>query len=168
MGTYSSATRNLRNGSLTLKDGSGTPKTVTDPCMDGDLSWTITNNNTIDYCRGVATGFRSGNKEPCKVSFTVKMASLLGKTAHSGDPYTVYEILTNQGSTFTSTSTGAGSPFTLDLVFTLASPDSASAYNETVTFEDFIIDSVVNSEGDPNTIKVDGRTLSQKPTVARA
>ncbi len=168
MGTYSSATRSLRNGSLTIKDGSGTPKTVTDPCMDGDLTWTIANNNTVDYCRGVATGWRKGNKEPCKISFTLKMASLLGKTANSADPYTAYEILTNQGSAFTSTVAGAGGVYALDLVFTLASPDSANDYDETVTFTDMVIDSCVQAEGDPNTIKVDGRMLEEKPTVARA
>lgn len=162
---YSTATRSLRDGSLTLKDGSATPKTVSSVCMDGDLTWTIKQNHTPDECRGVNVGWRKGKKEPCEFSFTLKAAQLAQKTIASGDPACAYELLTNRASYFTTTSSGSGGVFTIDMVFTIASPEGTS--DETVTFEDCVLDTIVYAEGDMNTIKVTGRALAEMPTVAR-
>ncbi|CAB4162412.1 hypothetical protein UFOVP785_36 [uncultured Caudovirales phage] len=162
---YSSATRSLRDGSLTISDGSVSAKTCTAPCMKGDLKWDITQNYVEDLCRGVPTSWRKGNKVPCKITFSAKMSQLIQKTAASADPISVYEILTNQGSFFTTTSSGSGGVYSLDLIFTIVSPAGTS--DEIVTFEDCVFSKITCSEGDENEIQVEAMCLAEKPTVAR-
>lgn len=162
---YSTAVRSYRDGSITLKDGAGTPKTCVAPCMKGDLKWDITNDYKVVSCRGVPTGWVKGDKVPCKFSFSGYMAQLAQKTVASGDPTTLYEMLTNRSSYFTSTISGSGDVFALDLVFTIASPAGTS--DETVTFEDCVFTKISCSEADENMIQVEGMCLAEMPTVAR-
>ena len=74
---YSTATRNMRNGSIVIKDGAGTPKSCTVVCDDGDFTWTIQQDIKEIYCRGTLTDKRKGNDMPCELSVTVKWAQLI-------------------------------------------------------------------------------------------
>ena len=161
----SSVTRSLRSGSLTLKDGSGTPKTCVAPCQKGDLKWDVVQDYKATTCRGVPDHWRKGDKVPCKISFSGYWSQLASKTVASGDATCLYEILLNRSSYFTTTSTGAGGVFSLDLVFTCTSPLGTS--DETVTFEDCVITKVSCAEGDENMITVECMSLSEQPTIAR-
>lgn len=164
---YTTVTRSLRDGSLTLTDGSVSPKSCIAPCMKGDLKWDISQDYKPTVCRGVNTDWRKGDKVPCKVSFSAKMGQLIQKTASSADPICVYEILTNQGSFFKTTSAGSGGVYSLDLIFTIASPDPDIASDEIITFEDCVFTKITCSEGDENEIQVEAMCLAEKPTVTR-
>ena len=162
---YSNTVRSLRDGSITVSDGSVSAKTCTAPCMKGDLKWDIAQDYKEVLCRGVPTGWRKGNKVPCKFTFSAHMTQLIQKTAASADPVSLYEILTNQGSFFTTTSSGAGSVYSLDMTFTIASPAGTS--DEIVQFDDCVFTKISCAEGDENQIQVEGMCLAEKPTVTR-
>ena len=70
MATSPTVTRGLRDGAIVIKDGTGTPKTVTVQCDEGNLTWTESQNAVEKMCRGVATGFTKGPDIFCTGSFT--------------------------------------------------------------------------------------------------
>lgn len=161
----STATRSLRSGSMTLKDGSATPKTCVAPCQKGDLTWTVSQKYESTDCRGVPDHWRKAAKQKCKFSFSGYWSQLASKTVLSSDATCLYEILLNRSSYFTSTSSGSGGVFSLDIVFTCVSPAGTS--DETITFPNCVFTSVKCAEGDENMITVEGEMLAEQPTIAR-
>lgn len=161
--------RNLRDGELTIVDGtSGTPQTLTVLIDEGDLSWTERLNTIEVKDRGsVAAGHtRPGDDESVSLSFSAKWTQLIGKSADAADPLQVYEFLTfTSGANVVSTST-AGEQDTLQLEFTVVDP--AGAAGEKVTFARVYRESLTMSEGDEfNLIAFTGRDFETRPAVTR-
>src|SRR5436190_8521984 len=120
----SQLTRNLRDGELVIKDGSGTPKTLTVLLDAGDLSWTQRQKTIEVKDRGsIAAGhLRKGDDESVQLSFTAKWTQLLGKSANVADPLQLYEALMfTSGSGIASTSS-PGQEETLTFEFTVVDP----------------------------------------------
>lgn len=138
------AKMSLKNAVLTIKDGAGSPITVTCKIGDGDLSWTEAQNIEYELDRGNLdpTLVREGDDVPIEVSFDIVWEYYEG----SGTVYTPHDILTNrdmsssnddrqEGSTFTSTGDSC-TPYAVDLTFTITN-NCGSGSNETMVFRDF-------------------------------
>jgi len=116
-------------------------------------------------CRGSVDHRREGNTVGFTLSFDAAWYQLISKTANSGDPVSVYEILSNPGSYFTSTEDGA---YCLDIEFTVADPNTTNGNDEKITFPDVFIEKVDCSEGeDKNMIAFSGRGKVRAPTITR-
>lgn len=162
---YTAATRSLRDGSLVIKDGSGSPKTCTVVCDDGDLRWTSPQEWRRVLCRGTFSHRRPGDDVAKELSFTMKWMQLLGYTANSSDPITPYEIIENVESLFTSTES---SSYALSYEFTVADPNPASpSAAEKVVFADVWKTNLECAEGDEyNTLAFSGE-FEVAPTITR-
>lgn len=164
----SNLTRNLRDGELVLKDGGGTPKTITLVLDEGDLSWTETSDTKEILDRGRISGghTRPGNDVSCQMDFSTKWTQLIQKTVSSSLDYVVYEFINNIGGGLTSTS-GTGQEFTLKYEFTVDDPEGLRG--ELITFAKVFKNTLSLGEGDEyNTIRFSGRDFETKPTITRA
>ena len=123
-------TRNLRDGTLVIRDGAGTPNSTTVPLHDEALTWIEASPvvNVLD--RGTLSHMRPGPESPVTGEFTAKFKRF--ETA-AGDP-SPYEAITRTGAAaaWTSTNDDGGDVYTVELVFTIADPDGGS--DEVVTF----------------------------------
>lgn len=164
MPTYTNVARNIRNGSLVIKDGSGTPKTCTVACS-GNLKWTESREMIEIKCRGAIDHRREGDDIGFDVSFDATWYQLISKTVNSGDPTSLYEILSNPGAYFTSTEDGA---YCLDFEFTVADPNTTNGNDEKIVFPDVFIQKVDCGEAaDQNKISVTGKGKVRAPTITR-
>lgn len=165
----SNLTRNLRDGELTIKDGtSGTPQSLTVLLDEGDLRWMVRARTIEVKDRGsIAAGHtRKGDEESVSLSFTAKWTQLIGKSASGADPLQLYEMLMfASGANVVSTSQ-AGEQDTLTLQFTVVDP--AGAASERITFAKVYRESLTMSEGDEaNLIAFTGRAFVSRPVVTR-
>jgi hypothetical protein len=164
----SQLTRNLRDGELVIKDGSGTPKTLTVLLDEGDLSWTQRQRTIEVKDRGSITAghLRKGDDESVQLSFTAKWTQLLGKTANPADPLQLYEtLMLASGSGIVSTSS-PGQQETLTFEFTVVDPSGTAS--EKIVFNKVYRETLTMSEGDDcNVIAFTGRSFATAPVVAR-
>jgi len=164
----SQLTRNLRDGELVIKDGSGTPKTLTVLLDEGDLSWTQRQRTIEVKDRGsIAAGhLRKGDEESVQLSFTARWTQLLGKSADSADPLQLYETLMfTAGAGIVSTSS-PGQQETLTFEFTVVDP--AGTASEKIVFPKVYRETLTMSEGDDsNVIAFTGRSFATAPVVSR-
>lgn len=164
MPTYTNVVRTVRDGTLVIKDGSGTPKSCTAACS-ADLSWTQTREMKEVKCRGTIDHRREGDVQGFELSVSFKWFQLISKTANSGDPVSVWEILSNPGGYFTSTEDGS---YCLDFEFTVSDPNTTNGNDEKIVFSDVFIETVNPSESDDeNMISFTGRGKVYAPTVTR-
>jgi len=165
MATHTEVARNIRDGSLVIKDGTpGTPKSCTVACS-GNLKWTETRSLVEIMCRGSIDHRREGDTVGFTMSFDATWFQLISKTAHSGDPVSLYEILSNPGAYFTSTEDGA---YCLDFEFTVADPNTTNGNDEKIVFSDVFVEKVDCGEGnDKNTISFSGKGKVRAPTISR-
>jgi hypothetical protein len=162
----SNITRNLRDGELTIKDGTGTPKSLTLTLDNGDLSWDETDSTLEIKDRGVLSHTRPGDQMSCPLSFSAKWVQLIAASTSGGSTYMLYEMVDNLNSTFVSVAS-TGWQFALKYVFQVVDP--AGANNETITFNKVHKTTLKCSEGDEtNTISFSGVDFEQRPTITRA
>lgn len=165
----SNVTRNLRDGELVIKDGTGgTPKSLTVLLDEGDLKWVVRSQTIEVKDRGsIAAGHtRKGNDESVSLSFTAKWTQLLGKSANSGDPLQLYEMLMFVSGAGIASTSGAGEQDTLTFEFTVVDP--AGAAGEKITFSKVYRESLTMTEGDDaNLIAFTGRSFATRPVVIR-
>lgn len=161
----STLTRNLRDGQMVVKDGGGTPKSLTLTLDEGDVSWNEPLETVQVFDRGVHDHTRPGNAVSCTMSFGVKWNQLISFTALSSDGNVFYEMVNNLGSNYTSTS-GTGQQFTLKYEFTVTSPSGSGS--ELITFNKVFKNSLDMSEGDDwNKIVFNGTDFEPKPVITR-
>lgn len=165
MATHTEIARNIRDGSLVIKDGtSPTPKSATIACS-GNLKWTETRTLIEVKCRGEIDHRREGDDVGFDVSFDTTWFQLVSITKNSGDPVSAYEIVSNPGAFFTSTEPGA---YCLDFEFTVVDPDTVAGNDEKIVFPDVFIEKVECAEGDDkNMITVSGKGKVRAPTITR-
>lgn len=163
------ATRNLRNGQITIQDNGGSNSLVV-PIEEGNLSWTETRAAAVVHNRGVISHRASTTEEPITLSFTIKYVAIEGRTTSAADP-TVHDALTKTGNASAWVSVEDCGPYAVDLVFDVTSPclASASDEDEQITFPGFHADSFQFDEGDEyNTLAISGTALATAPTVTRS
>lgn len=159
-------TRNLRDGQLTINDGTTpTPETVTVTLDEGDLSFTINKNTIQVFDRGTHSHTRPGNDASVSLSWSAKWTELLGATLYTPTSATLYEIINNEGDIFESTD-GVGRQYTTEYVFLVTDPEEGATTDQQITFAKCYVESFECSEGDEyNTMSYSGVDFEKKPTI---
>lgn len=156
-------TRNLRDGQIKLKDGTGTPLSVTLTLESGDLSWSVKQVGIQVLDRGVLDHVRLGDQQPVALSFTIKVDRVHEATS----PVTVYNAFKKTGAAATWVSVGASHEvFMLKVEFTVLDPAGGGADNEVITFNRVYYEEMNYSEGDEtNTLEFSGVDHETAPTI---
>lgn len=160
------APRNLTDGVLTVKDGSGTPKTLTVALDAGELKWSRKRALNPVYNRGSIASVRKGRDQMFDVSFKVAFDFLAGDTA--GTTPSLSEALHGDGLAASSGWVGKdvsnGSAYCIDLSFEITAPGDSSK-SETVVLGKFFVESLDVSDGEgANMVDVKGRCLTVTAT----
>jgi len=150
--------KHFTDGTITVKDGTGSPVTLTVPFTVGDLSLSGLAQDALGRAtnayetRGVLNGLRRGAREYPTVSFSAHMADLSDGTDH-----TLVDFLRKKNSYSANVSTTAttGDVYTVDIVLTVEGTDLGDASDHVITMED--VDCRIDiSEGEPNTFTING------------
>ena len=157
-------TRNLRDGTIIIKDGSATPKTLTSPISEGDMAFTVKKPTFVVLNRGVIDSRKSGDQTPTDVSFSIKFEQWsFASGASTG--ISVYDALNGSGGAATAgwVSSDACGPFSVDIEFRINDPCNPGHY-ETLTFRKFHADQVSFKEGNEyNSLSITGMALVPEP-----
>jgi len=146
--------KHFTDGSLTVKDGTGTPVTLAIPFTMGDfslggLTQALRATNVYET-RGVLVGLRKGAKAFPTGSFSCMVADY-----SDASDRTLLDFLrkSNSYSANLSTTTALGDVYTVDLVFTVEGTDLGDSADHVLTLEDCDC-SLDLSEGEPNSLSV--------------
>ncbi len=158
-------TRNLRDGNLTIVDGTGTPNTLDIPIDEGDLKFTDAQPTNTIKNRGVLDHRRSGDQMEMEVSFSMKFCQW-SYASGSVTGISPVDALRKLGGASAWTSThDSCSPYSVDLRFEMTDPTSAGVNKERLVFPKFHAETIEFSEGDDaNKISVSGRSFATAPT----
>lgn len=160
------AARNLNHGQLTIKDGTGTPKTLAIPIEVGDLSFKVTQTVNQIRDRNALVGFAKGLDQPIDLSFTIRFEEWTADPAQTAPSPADALMGTGVAAAQSWVSTSTSGPWTSDLVFDIASPDTSKA--EKLTFSKFAVETLDFSEAaESNTLKVSGKARLTTPVAQR-
>jgi len=168
-----SIVKNLRDGTLTISDGTTPTALSTSISFIGDdgLSWTEKLNYIVQRNRGALAGRRAGDEEEVELTFSVQHVMY---SAESGDSAaTVVDALRKQGKASAWVSTGStGEPYSVTLTFRVLAPEKGTpgvGKYEVFTFAKFVATQIGFKEGaDGNSIEITGTSHVTKPTVTWA
>jgi hypothetical protein len=154
----STVTKHFTDGSITLKDGTGTPLTLTVALSVGDLTISGVETDTLGRTvnayetRGVLRSLRRGARVYPTVSFSAHLADVT-----DASDKTLFDFILKRGASASNVSTtaGTGDVYTLDVVFTIEGTDLGDAADHVITLEDVHFTSDL-AEGEPNTISASG------------
>lgn len=160
-------TRNLRDGKITLIDGTAvTPEELEITVDEGNLHFEVPREFIEIDDRGVLDHVRTGMEVSIPVSFAVKFKEWKASTGASPSPADVlYKV--GEAAAWESVAQD-GEPYALDLAFEIVNPD-ANGEKETLTFTKFRARNVTFDEADEyNTLAVDGFAYITAPASERA
>lgn len=149
--------KNFRDGTLQLKDGAGTPNTLTLPLISGSVNVSGLTESQKDVrayqSRGNLVSLRKGEATFPTVSFQAMLADL-----SDGTNQTAYDFCKKVGSYSgnTSTTTALGDVYTIDIVITIEGTDLGDASDHTLTLEDVSVSMDIDAAGDPSMISFSG------------
>ena len=152
----STVTKNFTDGSIALKDGTGSPIMVTGRFTTGDLNLSglkAKMRETTGYeTRGVLNSVRHTVRKFATISFTAHMSEFTSASANS-----LVDACLKNGAFAAAVSTlGANAEvYTLDVVITEEGTNFGDSADHTVTLEDVEFE-VAFAEGDPNTFSFSG------------
>lgn len=155
----SSVVKNFRDGSIQLKDGTGTPLTVTVQFENGDLSLSGTNQGNYEHTkyldRGELGSIRKTNRMFPTGSFSCQMTDLSDATDRL-----IWDIVnkTNSFSAAVSTLGANADLYTLDIVLTIEGTNFGDSADHVLTMEDCRC-SIDFAEGDPNSFTINFEVL---------
>lgn len=123
----------LKNATVTLQDGTGTPLTVACKLGDGTLQYTEKRNLEYKRDRGALDTVRLGDEEPVDVKFDFNWVFLKG----DGDT-TIEDAIKRRGGAAAWVSTDADpcAPYAIDIVIEYIPPCSG-VKKEIITLSDF-------------------------------
>lgn len=160
-----SSTRNLRHGSLILRDAN-TPvaNSLLIPIQDGDLDFTITYPTFIVKNRGRIDHKRVGDEVEIDIKFSFKFEQYSYASGASTGVSPI-DALTRKGGAAAWVSSGPScGPYSIDLVFKITNPCNA-AESEQLVFPAFNVESLNFAEGSEfDIVKVAGKALAFEPT----
>ena len=157
-------TKNLRDGTITIKDSGGTNnlELVLD---EGNLTFTDRDNANVILDRGTLDHMRLADEEPVEITFSAKFVAWEGESATPLTP-SIPDALRKVGNASSWVSTKPNDVYCVDLEFLIVNPETAEK-DETLTFADFHADEITFAEGDEfNTISVTGKALIVRPASA--
>ena len=165
--TASAVIKHFTDGTITVKDGTGSPVTLTVPFSVGDLALSGLAQDALGRAtnayesRGTLNSLRRGPREYPTVSFSAHMADLSDGTDH-----TLVDFLRKKNSYSGNTSTTAttGDVYTVDIVLTVEGTDLGDASDHVITMED--VDCRIDiAEGEPNTFTINGTVYGSISTT---
>lgn len=150
--------RNLRDGTIAVRvddNGSASEGISTVTIEEGDLTWTERRPASIYLDRGRLDHARKAPDEAVTLSFSMFHQDFIDYAAP-----TPYEALKGIGDASAWISQEAESDvYATDIKFTVTNP--AGGGSEVLSFDRFIAEDIVFSEGDPNRISVSGRAIKR-------
>lgn len=154
----STVPKNLCDGSITLRDGTGSPITVTVKFDNADFSvegLAEDLRETVAYqSRGALNGIRHTTRTFPTFSFSCQMSEFSSASANS-----VSDAILRNGAFAAAVSTAPGGAnadvYTLDVVITEEGTNFGDSADHTFTMEDCRL-TLNYSEGDPNTFSISG------------
>jgi len=166
----SSVVKVKRDGTITLLDGAGTPKTYTVSAEPGDFSMDVpaeTRNDFLDRGRLVGS-VRYGDDQPVTGSFSVYFR---GGTSDDGAAAALIDILNGDAFSYgtaawTSTLGANAEVKTVDIVLTIEGTNHGDAADHVITIPDCSLQYDF-AEGDPNVINVSWQShTAVRPTFS--
>lgn len=158
----------LKDATIKIKDGTGTPNEVTVKVGEGNLTYTEA--RTIQYTRdrGVLDEVREGDEEPVDVRMDFTWEYLTSVTTTGGTP-TIEEALKKEGDAhdWTSSDADACRPYAVDLEVTIAPTPSACGDQEVITLSDFRWESL-DHDLRAGTVSVAGKCNVTRATIVRS
>ena len=165
------STKNLSNGAITFKDGTGTPKVCDLEVEEGDLEYVIKPKEGIPVLdRGKLRHFTSGPENPVTFSMTVKYRELGSRTT-SGSVISPYDFVTKSGGGSALISTSPVGPFTFTMEFKIETEATVAAddQDELLSFAKCHVDEISFKEGaEYSTLRIVGKALITAPTITRS
>lgn len=151
--------KNWRDGSVQIKDGTGTPLTSTIAFDQGDLAISglkaALYETLVIQSRGELRCLRKGNRTFPTVSFTA-LAPYFTDATTASLADVVRKISGGAWAAAVSTLGSTSDVFTVDLVFTVEGSDFGDAADHTITLEDVELE-LSFAEGNPsNTFSISG------------
>lgn len=159
------ASFNLKNAVLKIKDGTGTPLTMTVKIGDGNLTFSEKVGREYQMNRGNLDTVRNGDDVPMDVSFDFRWEYIKSDT---GDGASVRDALTKTGeaSAWVSSDTvDTCAPYAVDLEFTFT-PICAGDKTEVFLFPDFRYEDI-SYDAKAGTVSVSGKCNVTAPTITR-
>lgn len=143
-----------RDGTITIKDGAGSPLTYTVAYENGDFAYAEDKASRIVIRdRGTIVGLRKGDDPVQSLSFSVHLRAL----AITATNATLIDVIQKTGAWASATSTGGTGyeQFLVDVVMTIEGTDLGDSADHTATFSKVLLTYDVK-EGDPDTLSVKG------------
>lgn len=156
----------FKNCTLVIKDGTGTPLTITAKLGEGTLTWTRRTPRKYILNHGLvgAGTVRNDDEQPMEVSLTALYDWLVKQ---GSEDVSIYEALHQEGGASAWVTTGSDpcEPYCCTLEFT-HTPPCASVYKEVITFPYFRVE---EASPDPKggMIQFRGKCKATKPTITR-
>lgn len=155
-----SVTRNLRDATITIKDGAAA--TLVIPISSGDLAWTEKRPTTVLKNRGRIDSRKNGDEMEMDLSFSFMFEQYSHDNGGTG--ISVIDALKGKGGASAWVSTDSCGPFAVDIEFKIENPCSPGEY-EVLVFPKFHADTLSFKEADPaDTVAVAGTSLATEPT----
>lgn len=157
----------LKNAEITIKDGTGTPNSVTIKVGEGNLSWTEKKNRTYKLDRGELDDVVDGDEAPLDLKFDFVWEYLKSRTKTGATP-TIEDALKKRGlaSGWTSSDSDTCKPYAVDIVV-VYTPSCSTGDKETITFPDFRWEQL-DHDLRAGTISCSGKCNAEEPTIVRA
>lgn len=159
-------TRNLRHGELTIKDGSGSPKTLLVKIAQGDVKWTVKRPSFIIKNRGKIDHRREGDEEAMDVSFGILMEQWSyddGDTGLSPVDVILGTAIAKDSPNSWVSQDGCGDAWSVSLLFKIYDPCDPTKW-EMLEFPNWHSDQTQAAEAsEANTISFSGMSLATSP-----
>jgi|DEB19_MinimDraft_3_1074340.scaffolds.fasta_scaffold38434_3 hypothetical protein len=157
----STVVKNFRDGTIVLKDGTGTPVTYTVAVEEGNLKLSGINTTSLSYekavyeDRGEVASVRKTKRKYPAVAFDIMLRDV--SDASSG---TFLDFTLKQNAYSANVSTlGANKEYTITVVLTIEGTDHGDSADHTITMADILVEDIGIEEGDPNKVTFSGRVL---------
>lgn len=155
----------LKNATIKIKDGTGTPNEIEIKVGEGQMKYTEKRNIDYRLDRGVLDDVVEGNEEPMEVSLDFQWEFLKAST---GDPPTIEDALKQRGeaSSWTSSDPDTCRPYAVDIEI-LYQPPCSGIQDETILLEDFRWEQL-DHDLKGGSVSVSGKCNRTEATVTRS
>jgi hypothetical protein len=163
-----SVTKNLRDASVVIKDGSSPPNKVILACEEGDLSFSVQDAVRRIMDRGALAHLRAGDEQPIEGSMTLKFREFYDQAA-AVTPYAAIQKVDQAAAWLTTLASASGGDevYCVDMDITINDAITAND-NEMITLTKLHAENIEFSEGDEyDTLRFTFVAWITTPTVVK-
>ena len=162
---YSSVVKTLRDGQILIKDGTGTPKTITVAFEQGDLTLNIPGPEVLVFLDrnrlGTTPSLRYGKEQPVTGSFSAYFKD----NVEAGVDTLEAALLLGMPTGWVSTLGSSAEVQTVSLVWTIEGSDHGDTSDNVITLNHCTISGSI-TEGDPLVMNFSFVAHDQYPTIS--